>query len=561
MNSGNHSNHTNLSSLDAAEVREQVIRICQNPSFAKSRILSDFLNFVIEKTLDGKQNILKEYTIALEVLKKKPDFNPQLDAIVRIHAGRLRKILDAYYDGEGANDPVKIQIPRGSYVPIFEKTPKKEKLANPARVEYEPSDRKPKLGVLPFTNFSNEERLDVISFVLSKDITVELTKFNELGIIGTNSTHYVIDKLSEQKDIAAHLGVEYLITGSCLKLGNRLKVTVELHDTNDGVDIWADSFTFPDEENEVFENIAYIIRKIVNVVASHCGILYRHIINSPTAAITKDYSYAYAIYMFNQYHLKYNSESLTEAMHLLKIAVEKHPDNTMLNTILGGCIVNLASVDFKGNFDPLELGEQYLNKALKLDPNNQYAYKDVAWLYILKHDKSSFLQAINTALSINPNNATITGDAGFGYICVGEYEKGMEFLLESIELNPYFNWYYNLAFTFYYFQQHDFEEAFFNACRINRPEFYWDPILRASALAWLGRLEEARPILKEILAIFPDFEERPMEILGILVLDTEVKQTILTGLIKAGIKVDNVPDSDEDNKIIKILRVSQKSIG
>jgi len=52
-----------------------------------------------------------------------------------------------------------------------------------------------------------------------------------------------------------------------------------------------------------------------------------------------------------------------------------------------------------------------------------------------------------------------------------------------------------------------------------------------------------------------------MEILGILVLDTEVKQTILTGLIKAGIKVDNVPDSDEDNKIIKILRVSQKSIG
>src|SRR5690606_23913179 len=62
---------------------------------------------------------LKEYTIAVSALGKPDDFNPQIDAIVRIHAGRLRRLLNEYYMGIGITDTIKIEVVKGTYVPIF----------------------------------------------------------------------------------------------------------------------------------------------------------------------------------------------------------------------------------------------------------------------------------------------------------------------------------------------------------------------------------------------------------------------------------------------------------
>lgn len=75
---------------------------------------------MVRETLEGKGENLKEYVIATDVLNKSSDFNPQLDAVVRIHAGRLRNLLDKYYLEAGINDPVKISIPKGRYIPLFE---------------------------------------------------------------------------------------------------------------------------------------------------------------------------------------------------------------------------------------------------------------------------------------------------------------------------------------------------------------------------------------------------------------------------------------------------------
>ena len=70
--------------------------------------------------MEGKGDELKEYTIAVHALKKESDFNPQLDSIVRIHAGRLRRALKEYYYEEGSADQIIIHIPKGSYIPAFE---------------------------------------------------------------------------------------------------------------------------------------------------------------------------------------------------------------------------------------------------------------------------------------------------------------------------------------------------------------------------------------------------------------------------------------------------------
>ena len=86
-----------------AEIKAHLKRIVSTPAFKSSRILSGFLEFVTEKTLAGKEDEIKEYSIGISVLSRNIDFNPQLDAIVRIHAGRLRRALKEYYYDIGKN--------------------------------------------------------------------------------------------------------------------------------------------------------------------------------------------------------------------------------------------------------------------------------------------------------------------------------------------------------------------------------------------------------------------------------------------------------------------------
>ena len=101
------------------EIDQQLQRICADPIFAVSDILMRFLSFIVEETLLGRSNQIKEYTIGMNVLNKPGSFNPSLDAIVRIHAGRLRRALHQYYEVNGKNDPIRILMPKGNYVPVF----------------------------------------------------------------------------------------------------------------------------------------------------------------------------------------------------------------------------------------------------------------------------------------------------------------------------------------------------------------------------------------------------------------------------------------------------------
>src|SRR5262245_37413406 len=98
-------------------VREHLDRIERSASFAKAGRLRAFLRFVVEKTLAGEQDTIKEYSIALEVCGRDPSFDPKADPIVRVDANRLRARLDAYYCLEGQGDRVRIQLRKGTYVP------------------------------------------------------------------------------------------------------------------------------------------------------------------------------------------------------------------------------------------------------------------------------------------------------------------------------------------------------------------------------------------------------------------------------------------------------------
>src|ERR1700677_129005 len=106
--------------LQNAEVDSQLRRILESAAFAASARSAQFVRFCLERTRDGKASQLKETTIAVEVFDRPADYDPKSDSIVRVHARRVRERLNLYYRTFGANDPIRIDLPKGGYIPLIE---------------------------------------------------------------------------------------------------------------------------------------------------------------------------------------------------------------------------------------------------------------------------------------------------------------------------------------------------------------------------------------------------------------------------------------------------------
>lgn len=105
--------------LTREAIRVQLERILNSKAFARSPRISRFLSFVVDQTLDGQENKLKEYLLGVEVFGRLDTFDPRIDSIVRVEARRLRYKLENYYASEGPEDPIHIQFRKGCYVPAF----------------------------------------------------------------------------------------------------------------------------------------------------------------------------------------------------------------------------------------------------------------------------------------------------------------------------------------------------------------------------------------------------------------------------------------------------------
>jgi hypothetical protein len=104
---------------DVDEIRNELGRIVASEALRNSLRLTRFITFVVETTLAGTDARIKAYTIAVEALGRAGNFDPQSDPIVRVEACRLRQALARYYAGAGRDDPLVIEVPRGTYVPSF----------------------------------------------------------------------------------------------------------------------------------------------------------------------------------------------------------------------------------------------------------------------------------------------------------------------------------------------------------------------------------------------------------------------------------------------------------
>ncbi|EKF59564.1 hypothetical protein QWE_10087 [Agrobacterium albertimagni AOL15] len=107
--------------IDSGQVSEALQRVLRSRTFARSERLRSFLKFIVEMEQLGLSHQLKGYTIGIDVFSRNHGFDPGTDPLVRVQAGKLRKLLNQFYADEGRDDPLRIRIPLGGYVPVYDR--------------------------------------------------------------------------------------------------------------------------------------------------------------------------------------------------------------------------------------------------------------------------------------------------------------------------------------------------------------------------------------------------------------------------------------------------------
>ncbi|MDZ7613406.1 MAG: hypothetical protein U5K51_06570 [Flavobacteriaceae bacterium] len=439
--------------------------------------------------------------------------------MVRIHARRLRQALDFYYRTDGLEDPIFITIPLGRYVPVFEERNSAIQLIQnkPTKPQSE-MDLLPVIAIMPFNKIQSDIRLEVICSILRMDLSAELSRFQELAVITNYSVEVAFLKSDNMNELAAELGLDFLLTGTCDLQGEVLKLTMKLIDIKRNQIVWEEVFFISDHDQREMKFYQAIIQKVLGQVGGFFGAVYRNKLENIPAPV--DYSQLYAVYWFNNYHLNFSQQAFHEVLTAVETGLRENPKNGLLTAFYGELYLNLLVMDVKGEAESnLKKGTQLAMRSIELDPLNQHAYQVLAWSDLLRHDKPGFIKSAEKCLSINPNNAMYIGQMGFAYICAGEYERGMDLLLQSLERNPFYPWNLNVGFILYYLVKKDFQEAVFWANKINRPFLYWDPLFRTAIYGLLKDVQRAEESKKELLALNPEFSLRSKQIVNTFILD------------------------------------------
>ncbi len=212
-------------------VREHLDRIERSASFAKAERLRAFLRFVVERTLSGEQDTIKEYAIALEVCGRDSSFDPKADPIVRVDANRLRARLEAYYRVEGQGDHVRIHLRKGTYVPAIALVDSTVSRPHGAA-----------LAVLPFVNLGAPHGDESFADGLTEELIHQLSRLPGLRVIARTSAFQYRGKAVDVREIAEHLGVGSVVEGSVRWAGEHIRVTVQLTDVAAGSINWSAAY-------------------------------------------------------------------------------------------------------------------------------------------------------------------------------------------------------------------------------------------------------------------------------------------------------------------------------
>jgi adenylate cyclase len=505
----------------------QLEKILGSGDFDASPRSRGFLRFIVEETLGGREGGLTQGTIATHVFRRRDDFDPTVDPIVRIQAGRLRRSLERYYLLEGGDDQVRIELPRGSYVPVLRWADPGEERPKGAGRPPAFTDDWPTVVATIAGQARPDAGLDDAGAYFLEHLAVELGRYRDVRVLVRR----------EPPPPGTSLAGEAMFALSCRldKGGRRMIARLIDSRAGSGTQAWAEEYECGRGTPQVFQEET--ARVIAASVASEQGVVAKRLwterrakpgaVLTPYGAILDSYQF-----LFNR-----DPADLAPAIEALKRVVAVEPECSLAWIQLSRLYLVNHCFELAPVETPIDQGVAYAQNGVRLDPSSQRARAALAGTLLSKGELEASRTEAQAALDLNPESLVYLEWVGWVFTMAGEWERGPAIVRRALDRNPHVIPIAHHALWLAHLQRGEVEAAYQAALQYRDPTFFLRAMMRASCLGLLGRKDDAKTELAALLAYKPDFRTRGRALIGRLIKFPDVLDTVVGGLRKAGLAI------------------------
>ncbi len=519
-----------------SDVRTELERILAFPDFLNSRRNSSFLRFVVEEALAGRGERLKAYTIAIRLLGRHEGFDPSADSLVRTQAGRVRRSLERYYLTEGASDRLRIQIPVGTYRPVFSTMGHEGPDASPSQENYDGFLAEPTLMVDYLVNLTPESLPDLQVRGLSQELATALARFEALRVVPPPVREDQRDAQGETRESSAHPTADLRLSGTVACPEDTLRVSLVLQDCATGKVQWSAPFYRHFTADTAFAAQADIAREAACLLADLAGAIPRSLLLKYAGTRSGDLPFYPAV--FRYLNTPTRTPTQFTALHgSLTKMLERAPHHAFAHAMMAEACIHDYNYMFGLVETPLDTALSFARHAVDLDAGSQLSEMVLAYAYVQRRELEQFFFHARRCVELNTDACLPIGHIGVCLVLCGEWDEGLSLVRQAMELNPNYYRYFHHAPFLDHFRRGEYRAALAEARLFNTPGFFWAPLLRAAALGMLSNVDEGRQAVAELLDLRPDFRERGGLLIERFVHNEEIEAHLLEGLAAAGLNV------------------------
>jgi TolB-like protein len=563
-------------------VMDALARVLANPEVGGNARPTRLLRHLVTETLAGREDRLKGTSLAIDVFERNVDFDPSADAVVRSEARRLRQALASHYFGAGARDPVVIAIPKGGYVPRFDRradvvpsagaetadasspmTPPPS--ADPAPVrslamampgklvvalllglgivvsagamwQNRGADRltgQPSVLVTPFEAATVDMDLQVLSSGITAQVIADLIRFPTFRLYSFEDSLQVAREGPE-----AELGVDFLVRGVLRGDEDTLSLIVRLIDAADGSVVWSEAFVRPLEPGA----IAALQAEISGEIAAKIGEPYGIVRDRVTRTVIPDNAdlSGFACVMRAQTYRHANRPDLyAPARACLEDLVVSDPTYAEAWALLAFMRLDGGRFAYEAR-TPQERIEAYdaaraaAVQALEFDTENELA---ISALAMIEHYAGRFEESLRyseMAVQANPNDPSTLAYHGWRLGAQGQLDDGVPYVQEAIarSVNPQPTFFHVIAID--RLMAGDMQGMLAAAQRAAVDRSSPSDAFLAIAYGGLGNEQEAEAALESMARKWPLMGRDPAAAFGWHNLHPDIVAAIVAGLENAG---------------------------
>jgi adenylate cyclase len=419
---------------------------------------------------------------------------------------QIRGKIDVAFDNIGEQTLKNIAEPMRAWRirPAGEASPAIRSSSSPIQVQDLALPDKPSIVVLPFDNMSAEAGQDYLADGIVEAITAALSCIRSFFVIARSSAFTYKGRATNARDVGKELGVAYLLEGSVQKAGNRLRIIVQLIETEGGAHVWSSRFDgaiedFFDLEDRITEQVAGALQPSIRIAE-----IERSRRKRPQDLGSYDYTMRAMPHVW-----ALEKEESGKALALLEKALAIDPEYPLALSLAGWCHAQRSVYNWADDIaESQAMARSLAERAAEMSGDDPVILAVLGAVHTFVRNHGTARVLLERAVALDPNAAWAWTRLGWLESYADQPQKAIGNFERALRLSPIdpmnFNNYVGMGSAHEVAQEYDKAAAFYRRALEERPNASWIYRNLASSLSGAGRVEEAKQAFAEVMRSYPD---------------------------------------------------------